>query len=247
MTLAELMTAVRRKLDDAIGQTALDEETVVEALNAAQNEFATETLCVFGSDSIAYTSGNAYIALPAGTVWVIGGDIAGVPLTKTTQHQLDYGHFDLNGTEDAARFSAWRAATGTPKFIVSDYGPATARLVPEPDASSNVTVERYKLPAQMDLEAAPDVEPEIPIAYHEGLVHGALAYLFDIPDLEIYDVGRAVLYAGKWTKYIASASISLQTATRRTDRVLSLPEGSFFPQPGGNTIGAVPNSNTEGI
>jgi hypothetical protein len=97
----------------------------------------------------------------------------------------------------------------------------------------------------MDLEAAPDDQPEIPVAYHEGLVQGALAYLFDIPDLEIYDIGRAVLYAGKWSQYIASAQISLQTATRRTDRALSLPVGSFFPQPGGNTLGAVPSSNTQ--
>lgn len=245
MTLAELMTAVRRKLDDTAGKPSLGEATIVEALNAAQNEFASETLCVFSSDSVAFTSGSSYVTLPVGTVWIISGDIAGVPLVRVTQHQLDQGHFDLNGTESTIRFSAWRIATGTPKFIVTDYGPLTARLVPQPDSSSTITVESYSLPAALDLEAAPDVEPEIPDAYHTGLVYGALAYLFDIPDLEIYDVNRAVLYATKWSKYIISAQTTLQTATRRTDRVLDLSTGSFFAQPGGNTIGTVPTSNTE--
>jgi len=245
MTLAELITAVRRKLDDLVGKTSLDEDLVVEALNAAQNEFATETLCIFASGPVAYTSGDSYVTPAAGTVWIIGAELGGTPLRRVTQHELDHGHFELNGSEDSARFSAWRTATGTPKFIVTDYGPLAARLVPQPDSSGNITVERYTLPTQMDLEAAPDVEAEIPSAYHTGLVYGALAYLFDIPDLEIYDINRAVLYATKWTKYIGSAQTALQTATRRTDRVLPLPTGSFFAQPGGNTIGTVPTSNTE--
>lgn len=246
MTLAELMTAVRRKLDDEVGKTAVDEDTLVEALNAAQNEFASETLCIFSSDSVAYSGGNSFVTMPVGHLWTIAADLAGTPLTKVTVHQLDYGHFELGGSESVTRFSAWRAATGTPKFIVTDYGPGQARLVPQPTAGGNITVERYCLPTTpLDQEVAPDADPEIPLAYHEGLVYGALAYLFDIPDLEIYDVGRAGLYAAKWTKYIGTAQVALQTAVRRQDRILELPVGSGFPQPGGNTIGAVPTSNTE--
>lgn len=245
MTLAELMTAVRRKLDDAVGKTAVDEDTLVEALNFAQNEFARDTLCIFEDAQFPYVGSTAGLALGADHIWTVYAGIGGTPLTLVTHSQLDNGYFDLNGTEDAARFTAWRAATGTPAYAVTDLMVNGLYLVPEPVGAGSVDVQRYKLPTLMDLEAAPDVEAEIPTVYHDGLVYGALAYLFDIPDLEIYDVNRAALYMAKWSRIVAAAQIALQTATRAPDRALTLPRDRFFAQHGGNTLGTSPSSNTE--
>lgn len=247
MTLAELITAVRRKLDDATGFTALDEDTIVEALNFAQNEFAVETLCIFStSTSVAVTTGNPFVVLPAGTIALLNARYAGVSLIRATQHQLDNGYFEIAGTENTDRYEDWRTVPGVPEFIVTDFGPETARLVPLPASDTTLTVETYALPTQMDLEAAPDVEAEIPLAYHSGLVYGALAYLFDIPDLEIYDPNRAIMYGNKWAQWVTKAQIALQTVTRRTERVMALEPERVFSPPAGNTLGAPQSVNTEG-
>lgn len=246
MILPELITAVRRKLDDVSGKTVLGEEEIVEALNFAQNEFALDTLCIFAAGIFPISADVANTAIDTDTVWITHASIGGSPLILTTHEQLDYGYATVGSAENIALLSDWRTEAGTPRFALTDMAPSALWLAPVPVADGSLYVERYKLPAPMDLDEAPDAEAEIPAAYHNGLIYGALAYLFDIPDLEIYDPNRALLYMNKWSRIVAGAQVMLQTAMRAPGRVLTLPKDHYFAQAASNTLGTVQTSNTEG-
>ena len=243
MNTVELIDRVKLRLDDKIVPRVFNDAAVLIALNDAQNEFALRTLSIFeGDQSVAVTDGSPWVALPAGTCWVLAAWLdPAAPVRLVTQHELEYGYFELNGVESSARHSGWRSATGTPAFLVTDLGPHAARLVPSPTADDLLFIERYRLPVVMTTT----VDPEIAEQYHPDLVIGALAYLFAVPDTETYDKEEALLQRRAWESRLQIAEQLLQTALRVRMRAIPPPPGTGFAQPVGNTNGAGQNVNTE--
>lgn len=243
MNTVELIDRVKLRLDDKITPRVFQDADILIALNDAQNEFALRTLCIFeGDESIKVTAQSPWAQLPAGTCWVIAAWLSsGNLLRLVTQHELEFGYFELNGVETTARHSNWRNAGGEPTFLVTDLGPHTVRLVPRPTVGDSLFIERYKLPNTLTTT----VSPEIATPYHPDLIIGALAYLFAIPDVETYDTAIATLNQKAWENRLQIAEQLLQTALRVRMRAIPPPLGTAFVPPLGNTNGAAQNVNTE--
>lgn len=243
MNTVELIDRVKLRLDDRIAPRVFNDAAILIALNDAQNEFALRTLCIFsGDESVAVAAQSPWAQLPAGTCWVIAAWLSSeVRLRLVTQHELEFGYFELNGVESPARHSGWRTAEGVPAFLVTDLGPHAVRLVPRPTAGDSLFIERYRLPVSMTLI----VDPEIASQYHPDLIIGALAYLFAVPDTETYDRQEALLQRQAWENRLQIAEQLLQTALRVRMRAIPPPPGTVFAQPLSNTNGAGQNVNTE--
>lgn len=243
MNTEELVTRVKLRLDDEIAPRAFQDDDILIALNDAQNEFALRTLCIFdGEQEVSVTAQSPWAQLPTGTCWVIAAWLSdNSPLRLVTQHELEFGYFELNGVETTARHSNWRNAEGIPNFLVTDLGPQTVRLVPRPTVGDSLFIERYRLPSTLTLT----VFPEIPDPYHRDLVIGALAYLFAIPDIETYNKNAAILNQNAWEGRLQIAEQLLQTALRVRMRAIPPPPGSVLVPPLDNTNGVAQNVNTE--
>lgn len=241
MTSVELLTLLRITFDDTVEPYLVSDVVCLQALSRAQESFAAETLCIFdGLATVAVTQNDPYIILPEGTVWVKVALYGSILLNTVTQHELDYGYFSLNGGESSSRFSNWRSQVGTPKFLVTDLGSLTSRLVPTPKVAGTVTLERYRLPTELSLLQ----DPEIAIQYHRDLITGALVYLYEIQDVDVYDPQKTLESLTKWHLILDRAKVQLQTDLRRQERRLDLPPGVEFVQGKSNTIGLNQNTNT---
>ena len=242
MTTAELLALLRIKFSDTVEPYLASDADCVDALSRAQNTFAAETLCIFDATQTASaTADDSYISLPEGTVWVKAALFGSTLLNIVTQHELDYGYFSLNKTEANSRFSDWRNKTGTPKFLVTDLGSLTCRLVPFPDTNGTVNLERYRLPVELHLTTQ---DPEIPIQFHRDLLSGALAYLYETTDADVYAPQEAITLFAKWQLVLDMAKVQLQTDLRRQERRLNLPAEVKFMQEKSNIIGSNQNDNT---
>jgi len=241
MTTIELLALLRITFDDTVTPYLVSDIDCLRALSRAQNDFAAETLCIFdGLTSVVATQNDPYIILPEGTVWVKAALYDSILLKVVTQHELDYGYFSLNGGESSSRFSNWRNQTGTPKFLSTDLGALTSRLVPFPNVSGTITLERYRLPVELTLIQ----NPEIAIQYHNDLIIGALVHLYGIQDADVYDPQKSLESLTKWHLILDRAKIQLQTELRRQERRLDLPPGVLFIQGKNNIIGLNQTTNT---
>lgn len=230
MNTTQLIEQVKLRLNDEIEPYAFGDDDILVALNDAQNEFAQSTLCLFESDTtIIGGASNGFITTPVGVLWITAASIS-TSLRIVTQHELEFGYFDLPEAETSTRFSNWRQAEGTPLFCLPDYGVQNMRLVPKPLSDVTVELEFYRLPA---VAMSAVVNPEIPTPYHSDLVIGALAYLFDIPDQEFYSLEVATLKQVAWQKRIAIAARLLQTELRMQIRHIQPPPGIGFILPTG--------------
>ena len=241
MTTAELLVLLRIKFADTVEPYLASDDDCVGALSRAQNTFASETLCIFdASETSSATKDDPYVTLPEGTVWVKAALFGSTLLRVVTQHELDYGYFSLNGSESDSRFSNWRNKTGTPKFLVTDLGSLTSRLVPYPAANGTVTLERYRLPVELHLTTQ---DPEIPAQFHRDLITGALIYIYGIQDADVFDPQKSLDFLAKWQLILDGAKIQLQTDLRRQERQLDLPPDTKFVQGKSNIIGSNQNDN----
>lgn len=243
MNTQELIDQVKLRLDDKIAPRVFKDADILIALNDAQNEFALRTLCIFeGDESVLIKAQSPWAQLPAGTCWIIAAWLSsGEPLRLVTQHELEFGYFELNGVETTTRYSNWRNVGGEPTFLITDLGPQAVRLVPRPTKGDSLFIERYKLPSTLTTT----VPPEIATPYHSDLIIGALAYLFAVPDVETSDKEAAVLNRTAWEGRLQIAEQLLQTALRVRMRAIPPPPGTVLIPPVGNTIGATQNVNTE--
>ena len=241
MTTVEILALLRIAFDDTVEPYLVSDADCLSALSRAQSDFAAETLCIFdGLTTAAITQDDPYITLPEGTVWIKAALYNSILLNIVTQHELDYGYFSLNNSESNSRFTNWRSKLGVPKFLVTDLGSLTSRLVPFPGISGTITLERYRLPAELSLIQ----NPEIVIQYHRDLITGALVHLYSIQDADVYDPQRSLEFLTKWQLILDGAKIQLQTDLRRQERRLDLPPEVKFIQGKSNIIGSNQNTNT---
>lgn len=245
MTTNELIAMVRRRLVDVVAPAQFQPGDIIAALNDAQNEFAKRTLCLFDGETKAnVVGGSPWVTLPTGTIWLLSGRLADGTYIKTvTEHELEYGYFELNGVEAQGRFSNWRSQTGTPKFLCtnSQNGSAGVRLVPYPETSTSIVLDRYRMPVVMTESQG----PEIADVYQPDLVFGATAYLYGLPDVEIFNAAQVQIDKAEWASRVENAQGLLQSALRMQHRTMPLPPGVVYGSPNVLPIGPAQISNTE--
>lgn len=227
MNTADLLALLRITFDDTVPPYLVSDEVCLQALDKAQYDFAAETLCIFdGQTPVAVNQDEAYVNLPEGTVWVKAALYDSTLLTVVTQHELDYGYFSFEGIENLKPLTNWRTQTGEPKFLVTDLGASTCRLVPFPDVAGTLGIERYRLPIDLSLVQ----DPEIAVQFHKDLITGALITLYQIQDVDVFDPQKALGYFNMWQLILGKAKIQLQTDLRKQERILNLPPETQFMQ-----------------
>lgn len=236
MTSAELLAAVRSRFDDAVSPYLASDALILEQASLTQTEFARTTLALYDVESGTVTAGDPWLDLPDNFCVLKTVILDGLQLRPITISELDFGYYTFSGVENTSRFSNWRAATGTPKFVVTDMYPDKVRLVPYPSANGTVSLEGYTIPADLSLAvtgppAVDAVNPEIPEMYHELLLAGTLLRLYSLFDPDIYDAARVQIYANQWFPGLIEAQNNLRTSLRRQVRLLELPRGFVFDAP----------------
>lgn len=224
MTSAELLAAVRKRFDDENVPYLASDETILQQASMAESEFARSTLILYGVSSGSVTIGNPWLTLPTNLYVLKTVILSGVQLRPITASELDFGFFTLTTTENTGRFSNWREATGTPKFVVTDLYPDKVRLVPSPLANATVSLEGYICPTAL----SSTVDPQIPSTYHELLVIGTLLRLNMQTDIDLFNPGKVQLYSTMWYQGLMEAQVNLRTELRRQVRVMDLPLGYSF-------------------
>lgn len=236
MTTQELIAAIRVRLSDETAPPKVTTATILEQLSFTQVEFARLTLVLFDENTASITANSPWLTLAGDMFLVKTVILAGKQLRPVTSSELDFGYYSFNNIENSSRFGDWRAAVGTPKFIVTDMYADRVRLVPIPDSNSTVSVEGYIVPPDVFFDetpgsTTPPVNPLIPELYHEVLLAGTLLRLYMLFEVEILNPSKAQIYAVQWQQGLAEAQNTLQTALRRQTRLMELPRGfTFVPQ-----------------
>lgn len=233
MTTAELLAAIRIRLDDTITPDLVSTSTILEQASLAQVEFARATLVLYGVSTGTITAGSPWLTLPSNVFVVKTVLLNNNQLRPITISELDFGYYTFNNVENSGRFSNWRAAVGTPRFVVTDAYATKVMLVPTPIANATATVEGYTTPANLVLAsvgppAVTAVNPEIPEVYHEVLMAGALFRLYSLFDSDTFNINQAQIYSTQWYQGLVEAQNNLRTSLRRQVRVMELPRGYLF-------------------
>lgn len=224
MNSAEFITAVRIRLDDIKTRQRVSDETILQQASLTQTEFARATLVLYDVVSSSISAGNPWLVLPSNFFVVKTIILSDAQLRPITTSELDFGYFTFSTTENSSRFSNWRSASGTPRFVVVDAYSDKVRLVPTPVANADVSIEGYISPP--DITAT--VNPVIPEVYHEVLVSGTLLRLYSLFDVDVFNSSKAQVYGNQWYQGIAEAQNNLRTPLRRNIRVMELPRGFNF-------------------
>lgn len=227
MTSAELIAAVRIRFNDDATPILASDETILSHASFAELEFVRNTLALYDVVSGSITASNPWLTLPANFFALKTVILSGAQLRPVSASELDFGYYTLTSTENTQRFANWRAATGTPKFVVVDQYPDKVRLVPIPIANATVSMEGYISPIPLSINS-PVVNPQIPAFYHELLVIGTLLRLNMQTDVDLFNPRMVQIYAPQWQQGIIEAQNNLRTALRRDVRVMELPRGFSF-------------------
>jgi hypothetical protein len=236
MTTQELIAAIRIRLDDTIVPYLASTATILEQLSLTQIEFARSTLVLFNAAAVSITAANPWLTLPTDMFLVKVAILNGLQLRAITSSELDFGYYTFNSIENEGRFSNWREATGTPKFVVVDMYSDKVRLVPTPISNATVNVEGFITPPDVFFDETPGsvvpaVNPQIPEIYHEVLMAGALSRLYTLFEVEILNPSKAQLYAAQWQQGLVEAQNILQTPLRRQIRLMELSRGFSYLNP----------------
>lgn len=230
MNTVDLVIAVREKLDDLVEPYLISDLDMLDALNRAQKEFVRSTYSTFIDNIAPITDASPWADIPANVLVVRSVIHNNKQLRVVTTHEMDFGYFRTTGDMTSARWTGWRAETGTPRFAITDMGPRQLRLVPRPDAAAvssdpNIILEGFGIPDPMDLIS---VNPNVPMQYEEDLALGALFHIYSNQDTDFFDVNQAQNYFQLWKGVIRDAQAALNTAVRVQQRNLRLPRG-FAP------------------
>lgn len=240
MTTEELIAAIRIRLDDTIEiPPRVSTETILEQASLTQTEFARATLALFEEVDADVEADTAWVDVPSNFCVLKSAILNGIQLRPVTTSELDFGYYSFSGIENSGKFANWRAARGTPKFLVTDMFPDKARLVPYSTAELTITLEGYIIPPALALEIpavppgdpTPAVDPIIPEMYHELLLVGTLMRLFVLFDVDVFNSEKAQVYSTQWYQGLVEAQNNLRTSLRRQVRIMDLPHGFSFDMP----------------
>ena len=208
-TVAELLAQLRLDLEDpelpGSGDDSdslwLDSE-LLHYLNEAQRRFAVQTLCL--PDSTNYTSsvsdGTTWVDKDASIIRIIEGwlSTAQKKITPVNRVDIERGYeTDDYGTRLS---SAWRTATGTPEFVVTDLDAIQNRLVPIATASDTIEwlVYRYPLEAISSTSSPIEIEEQ----FHYDLMVWAKVLAHKKQDAETQDMTRSRDWEREWNDRI---------------------------------------------
>lgn len=187
---------------------------IYEAINESQFEFALETKILRDSRSAAtqftITATDPWITVPDTVL-----EIKRARLNSNGNfiHILDFQNFDAGGilTTDYFNFlntRNWENDQGTPKSLILNFEPGSARLYPVPTANDQLDTTIIKLPSFTVNEASRSTTMDIPDRYRLALMYKALSLLFmkvDSDETEGTDLSVSNFYQRKYEDWVRRA------------------------------------------
>lgn len=198
MTLAEIISLARERLDDLVSPYLWSNELLTDHLNEVTEEVCSE-IPIIEDDETAdiavydVTEDEDEIDVSPLITRIRSARLSSqsIPLVTVTRTQLD------------EMSPAWRdSESGKPRYLVYDgEGNDVAMLSPPPDADDTLTLNIYRLPTG-DLEWDTDQasEPEIPAIFHRKLVDGIVYLAYSKQDSDSFDARKEKIFAEKWKK-----------------------------------------------
>lgn len=212
-TTERLIEIIQRKLDDEAGHQLVSPDDIIEALDEAQRELVEETQCLRDASNYSDTTsdGVATAEWDAGVMHYIKGYIDNVndPVKPITLNEIEDGWF---ASDYGVRWNTqWRTATGTPKWIITDYETDLIRFVPIPNAIVTINWVVVKRPTMITSDS---VDPDVPDRFARRLIWGALADLYRNQDAELYDGRTVERMEAKWEQQKAKCRREVERHTR---------------------------------
>jgi len=215
MTGAQLLALARQYLGDAVAPYLWPDDFLVGALNRAEQEAATRTLCLFDDSTAAITqitlaNGTADYAQDARVLRIEGIHLNGKLLTQVDPDDLPR----LVGAE-------WATHTGVPTHWFSNGSRLT--LYPLPDstvAGDKIYLSVYRQPAQAFTTLT---SPEIDAYQHRALIHWACYEALQVIDADNARADMAMPHLAQFEQVFGPVvSWRVQLHQRRSPKTLSL-------------------------
>lgn len=221
MTLAELLEALRIRLDDTANGNLWSDETLIGFLNEAVRQATirlrsirdaeTEAVCkiTLVPGQLTYDVHPAVLSVCTATI-----DDRRTPLCLTTTKRLE----KIEG--------AWYidTDTGCPEFLVLDYTTGKLALYPRPDAAGtlNLSVWRMTLDSEQML-AEGDPPYGVHPAHHFDLLDWAEHLAYGIKDAETHDPDRSAMAEARFTAKFGRLPSALEMRLWGLQRIVGVP------------------------
>lgn len=210
-TTADLVAKVRERLDDVVEPFLVSTDRILDYLNWAQQTFCARTLYLSDASTFRFTiaPNQEWIDLDEQIIkirrLVLSSEHIVHPLTSLEAEQgsitMDYG---LQTTTN------WRAAVGTPRFLITDLEPRRGRLFPLPVVAATGVIECFRYPELMTLTDDPEVE----FRWHPVLVAGAAMQVFKGTDYELRNQREAEAAEIQFERGLAEATVAIERDRR---------------------------------
>jgi hypothetical protein len=206
VTLAELRTALRQRLDDLASPQLWSDDELTAYLNEAQREAAERALLLYDSSSsvtqLRVSAGTALYNVDPLVLRIDRAVLAsnGNVLRRTTTDELDnevchWLYIDAYGVASAN--TPWELRTGQPRGYIEQIG--SIRLVPIPTSDDLVKLSLWRVPLE-DMADDGD-EPEIPPRHHARLIDWGERCAYLKRDSDTYDANKAALAEARFTAF----------------------------------------------
>lgn len=200
MNAGELITAVRRQLDDTVGSSSTtywSESDLYRYANAARDRLFL-IVRKFIIDSTTTTDSGSLplcrVTLVVGTgTYNLSRKILGVTRVKLALQNQPLPVMTV--AELDASYGNWQALpVGDPWACCTDHASDTITLVPAPKAIDTVSLSVYRMPLARLTSDEPDADLDFREEYHEDLIPWMLHLAFRKQDSEIYNPNLAEEY-----------------------------------------------------
>lgn len=170
MTLDELITAFRFRMDDTKTPYLWDDDEIVSYVNQAVDEACIRArLLLDNTLTLSVVAGTAEYAVPDKVFFI---ERVALPTNQAlVKTNLDY----LDNTVG----KKWLTETGTPRAYFEDYNQHKLTLYPIPEENGTYKLTVYRTPTTALSADLTTQSPEINAVFHADLLHWAahLAYL----------------------------------------------------------------------
>lgn len=209
MTLGELISLARLKLDDRVAPYLWSDADLTDFANAAQTEACDRARFLMTSENIPVVTGDTSV-----TTTITPAHVMDLSLT-TTDGQLLYP--EMVSRRDFSLGKRSVLILGAPVVMAHGNLPNELFIHPGIPKDGTLTVEFSRLPTEDEQMTSSSDEPVVPLQHQRQLVHWMLYEAFSVRDADGRDDKRASAAEQNFTKAFGPRmSAKLYTHERRT-------------------------------
>lgn len=197
MNVSELIRRWRVQVNDAVEPYFVQDETVIDLLNDAENEACIRGRLLLETVDPDITTIDVQEGVGRYETHVKLYEIVKAWFAGTTSHR--YENLCMSSIElmDNEHRHDWRSEKGVPRVMIQLD--TALQLHPIPRHAGKIRLEGYRLPLRPLVDVGD--EPEINQAHHIYLLSWVSHKAFAIPDSEFFDAERSLLALADFEQY----------------------------------------------